>query len=51
MRIEKQGRVVKGLGGLFETRVIEQEGEIARYACRAKGALHRGDAKVLVETM
>ena len=48
MRIEKQGRVVKGLGGLFETRVIEQNGEISRYACRAKGALHRGDAKVLV---
>ena len=48
MRIEKQGKVVKGLGGLFETRVIEASGEVRRYACRAKGSLHRGDAKVLV---
>ncbi|MBP3605867.1 MAG: ribosome small subunit-dependent GTPase A [Clostridia bacterium] len=48
MRIEKQGKVVKGLGGLFETRVVEEDGSVIRYACRAKGALHRGDAKVLV---
>lgn len=48
MRIEKKGRVVKGLGGLFETRVVEPNGEISHYVCRAKGALHRGDAKVLV---
>lgn len=48
MRIKKTGKVVKGLGGLFETRVVEQDGEICRYACRAKGVLHRGDAKVLV---
>ena len=48
MRTEKQGKVVKGLGGLFETRVIEEDGSVRRYACRAKGALHRGDAKVLV---
>ncbi len=48
MRIEKQGKVVKGLGGLFETRVIEADGSVSRYACRAKGILHRGDAKVLV---
>lgn len=48
MITKKQGRVVKGLGGLFENRVIEQDGEVRRYACRAKGVLHRGDAKVLV---
>ena len=48
MRTEKQGKVVKGLGGLFETRVIEADGSVRRYACRAKGVLHRGDAKVLV---
>lgn len=48
MRTEKQGKVVKGLGGLFETRVIESDGSVRRYACRAKGVLHRGDAKVLV---
>ena len=48
MRTEKQGKVVKGLGGLFETRVIEADGSVIRYACRAKGVLHRADAKVLV---
>ena len=48
MKTKKQGRVVKGLGGLFETRVIEDSGEVRRYACRAKGVLHRGDAKILV---
>ena len=48
MRIEKQGKVIKGLGGLFETRVVESDGAVRRYACRAKGVLHRGDAKVLV---
>ena len=48
MKTEKQGKVVKGLGGLFETRVIEEDGSVCRYACRAKGSLHRGDAKVLV---
>lgn len=48
MRTEKQGKVVKGIGGLFETRVIEADGSVRRYACRAKGILHRADAKVLV---
>ena len=41
------GRVVKGLGGLYEIRATD-EGRIVRYACRAKGALHREDAKVLI---
>lgn len=41
------GRVVKGLGGLYEIRAAD-EGRVVRYACRAKGALHREERKVLV---
>ena len=44
---EKYGKVVKGLGGLYETRV-EDEGEILRFACRAKGILKRDEEKVLI---
>lgn len=47
MIIEKTGRVVKGLGGLFEVR-IDEAGEITRLALRAKGVLKRDEAKVLV---
>ena len=35
MITEKYGKVVKGLGGLYEVR-IEENGEISRLACRAK---------------
>ena len=41
------GKVVKGLGGLYEIRAIEN-GASRRFSCRAKGALHREEAKVLV---
>lgn len=44
---EIEGKVVKGLGGLYDIRVIE-DGKIAYYSCRAKGALHRADEKVLI---
>jgi ribosome biogenesis GTPase len=44
---EKSGKVIKGLGGLYTTRV-EEEGEIKILTCRAKGALHRDEEKVLV---
>lgn len=47
MITEKQGKVVKGLGGLYEVR-IEEDGEISRLACRAKGVLKRDEAKVLI---
>ena len=47
MITEKQGKVVKGLGGLYEVR-IEENGEISRLACRAKGVLKRDEAKVLI---
>lgn len=42
-----RGKVVKGLGGLYETRVVE-DGVTKRVACYAKGVLKRGEAKVLI---
>lgn len=47
MITEKYGKVVKGLGGLYEVR-IEENGVVTRLACRAKGALKRDEAKVLI---
>ena len=47
MTIEKKGKVVKGLGGLYEVR-IDEGGEVSRLACRAKGSLHRDEEKVLI---
>ena len=47
MITEKRGKVVKGLGGLYEVR-IDDGGEIDRLACRAKGVLKRDEAKVLI---
>ena len=47
MAIEKRGKVVKGLGGLYEVR-IEENGDVSRLLCRAKGSLHRGEEKLLV---
>ncbi|MBR7116758.1 MAG: ribosome small subunit-dependent GTPase A [Clostridia bacterium] len=44
---ELYGKVVKGLGGLYETRVNE-DGEIRTVSSRAKGTLKRGEAKVLI---
>ena len=44
---EKCGRVVKGLGGLYETLVTEGA-ERTRYLTRAKGSLKRDEEKVLV---
>lgn len=43
----KVGKVVKGLGGLYETRVSEG-GEIKRIVCRAKGNLKRDEERVLI---
>ncbi|MBR2972449.1 MAG: ribosome small subunit-dependent GTPase A [Clostridia bacterium] len=47
MIVTKYGKVVKGLGGLYETRVEDENG-IERLACRAKGVLKRDDEKVLI---
>ncbi len=45
---EKYGKIVKGVGGLYETRVVGDSGEIERISCRAKGSLHRDEEKLLV---
>lgn len=42
---EKKGKVIKGLGGLFEVRIFDT-GEVI--ACRAKGTLKRDEDKVYV---
>ncbi len=47
MITEKYGKVVKGLGGLYEVR-IEENGEVSRLACRAKGVLKREEEKLLI---
>ena len=47
MITEKKGKVVKGLGGLYETRVSE-DGTVTLFSSRAKGALRRDDERVLV---
>lgn len=44
---EKIGKIVKGVGGLYEVRVVGDDG-VSRIACRAKGSLHRNEEKLLV---
>ncbi len=41
----KNGKVVKGLGGLYEIKI---DGEGGRLLCRAKGALKRDEEKLLI---
>jgi len=43
----KTGKVIKGLGGLFDVRVCE-DGCVSTYSCHAKGVLKRDEEKVLV---
>ena len=45
---EKIGKIVKGVGGLYESRVIDENGIPYRISCRAKGSLHREEEKLLV---
>ena len=47
MIIEKKGKVVKGLGGLYSVRVAENGG-VSVYNCRAKGVLHKDEEKILI---
>ena len=44
---EKNGKVVKGLGGLYNIRV-EEDGGVNIYSCRAKGSLHKDEEKLLI---
>lgn len=48
MIVTKYGKVVKGLGGLYETRVVLSDGTAERLECRAKGILKRDEEKVLI---
>ncbi len=43
----KDGKVVKGLGGLYEIE-IDEGGVISRLACRAKGTLKRDEEKIKI---
>lgn len=45
--VEKHGKIVKGLGGLYETRVVT-DGVVERLVSRAKGILRRDEEKLLV---
>ena len=45
--VEKHGKIVKGLGGLYETRVVEN-GVVERLTSRAKGIFKRDEEKLLV---
>jgi len=45
---EKKGKVIKGLGGLYNVRVRESDGKISIYTCRAKGVLHKDEEKLLI---
>lgn len=47
MTTEKYGKIVKGLGGLYETRVPTEKGS-ERLVSRAKGILHRDEEKLLI---
>ena len=47
MIITKEGKVTKGLGGLYEVRIEDADG-ISRIACRAKGNLKRDEEKVII---
>ena len=47
MAKEKYGKIVKGLGGLYEVRISEG-GKVFRLACRAKGVLRRDEEKLLI---
>lgn len=47
MTSEKYGKIVKGLGGLYEVRIVDGDSSV-RLSCRAKGALHRDEEKLLI---
>lgn len=48
MITEKKGKVIKGLGGLYNVRVDEKDGTVSIYTCRAKGILHKDEEKLLI---
>lgn len=48
MEITSQGKVVKGLGGLYEVCIRQAGGGADRLFCRAKGIFRHHDEKVLI---
>ncbi len=45
---EKYGKIIKGVGGLYETRIINDAGEREIISSRAKGSLRKDEEKLLV---
>lgn len=45
--MRSEGRVMRGVGGLYEVRITEGEGE-RRISCRGRGVLKRDDERILV---
>ena len=45
---EKKGKIIKGLGGLYNVRVQRDDGGVEIYTCRAKGVLHKNEEKLYI---
>ena len=45
---EKHGKIIKGLGGLYNVRVQSTDGAVQIYTCRAKGVLHKNEEKLYI---
>ncbi len=45
--MRSEGRVMRGVGGLYEVRIVDEVGE-RRVVCRGRGALRRDDERLLV---
>ena len=48
MITEKHGKIIKGLGGLYNVRVQNADGGVQIYTCRAKGVLHKNEEKLYI---
>ena len=48
MITEKHGKIIKGLGGLYNVRVQSTDGAVQIYTCRAKGVLHKNEEKLYI---
>ncbi len=48
MILERYGKVIKGLGGLYSILIGGDSGERELVSCRAKGTLHKDENKLLV---
>ena len=48
MITQKTGKIIKGLGGLYDVRTVDNNGTVHIFTCRAKGNLKRDEEKLLV---